>query len=61
MPVARLILAAGFLATAAQAEAADIDILAAPEIAIPEANSGWYARIDAPTASKPPMAGRSVS
>lgn len=46
MPVARLLLAGSLLGAAAPASAADIDILAAPEIAIAEVDSGWYARAD---------------
>ncbi|KQQ85940.1 outer membrane beta-barrel protein [Aureimonas sp. Leaf324] len=47
MSVARHLLAASLLTLATPAVAADIDILAAPEIAIPVAETGLYLRADA--------------
>lgn len=47
MPVARHLLAASLLTLANPAFAADIDILAAPEISIPVAETGLYLRADA--------------
>ena len=47
MSVARHLLAASLLTLATPAFAADIDILAAPEIAIPVAETGLYLRADA--------------
>ncbi|WP_294641503.1 outer membrane beta-barrel protein [uncultured Aureimonas sp.] len=47
MFVARHLLAASLLTLASSAFAADIDILAAPEIAIPVAETGLYLRADA--------------
>lgn len=47
MSVARLLLAGSLLASAVPAMAADIDLLAAPEIATIKADTGWYVRADA--------------
>ncbi|WP_168990565.1 outer membrane protein [Aureimonas flava] len=46
MSVARLLLAGSLLAAAGPALAADIDILAAPEITTVEPDTGWYLRAD---------------